>query len=480
MSTAQAGNGAGGNGAAGGGSPELRGRGIGEQIRRYRASFIAVIAMIVLAIFVGGYVLSNERLSVPSGVPFIGQSHFILKAYLRSAQALTPGQGQAVTIAGAKIGEIEAVELRHGLALVTMALTPKFARIYRNATLLVRPKTPLQEMTVELDPGNRSSGRLQSGATLPVSQTSPNVNFDQFLETLDGETRAYLQALLAAAAEGLHGNGRRLAAVYRRFDPLARNVEEITKELSLYHRNIAGSIHSFSALLQALGEVEKDLAQLVENSNHVFRVFVAQDANVQRTLQLLPAALAKTNRGLGKLATAAHYLGPTLAALHPFARELAPAERASIPFLHKTTPIIKNEIRPFARQARGPIEKLGPASRAFAKALPGLTLSFTVFNEIFNELAYNPGHGQGGFLFFADWAAHDVNSSYASADANGALGNTLLYFNCSFLTVIEAAARQDATAKVLVDLLNLPKCPRAATATKATTAAATRASGGGG
>ncbi|HLI32928.1 MAG TPA: MlaD family protein [Solirubrobacteraceae bacterium] len=473
-----------GNGAAGNGSAEqLQGRGIRDQIRRYRASFIAVITMVVLAIFVGGYVLSNERLSVPSGVPLIGQSHFILKAYLRSAQALTPGQGQAVTIAGAKIGEIEAVELRHGLALVTMALTPRYARIYRDATLLVRPKTPLQEMTVEVDPGDPSSGRLQSGATLPVAQTSPNVNFDQFLETLDGETRAYLQALLAAAAEGLHGNGRRLAAVYRRFDPLARNVEEITKELSLYHRDIAGSIHNFSALLQALGEVEKDLAQLVENSNHVFRVFVAQDANVQRTLQLLPAALAKTDHGLGKLATAAHYLGPTLAALHPFASELAPAERASIPFLKKTTPIIRNEIRPFTREARAPIEKLGPASRAFAKALPGLTISFTVFNEIFNELAYNPGRSQGGFLFFADWAAHNVNSSYASADANGALGNTLLYFNCSFLTVIEAAARQDATAKVIVSLLNLPHITASecrAAQSSASAARATAASSGGG
>jgi len=436
--------------------------------------------IVALAVFVGGYILSNQRLSVPSGVPFIGQSHFVLKAYLRSAQALTPGQGQAVTIAGAKIGEIEGVELKHGLALVTMDLTPKYARIYRDATLLVRPKTPLQEMTVEVDPGDPSSGRLKSGATLPVSQTSPNVNFDQFLETLDGETRAYLQALLAAAAEGLHGNGRRLAAVYRRFDPLARNVEEITKELSLYHKSIAGSIHNFSALLQALGEVEKDLAQLVENSNHVFRVFVAQDANVQRTLQLLPNALAKTNRGLGKLATAAHYLGPTLAALHPFARELAPSERASIPYLKKTTPIIKNEIRPFAREARGPIEKLGPASRAFAKALPGLTLSFTVFNEIFNELAYNPGHGQGNFLFFADWAAHNVNSSYASADANGAIGNSLLYFNCDFVPVIEAAARQDPTAKVIVNLLNLPhlKSSECATTAAAAKAASTSARSG--
>jgi len=453
-------NGAGANGAVG------RSRGLRDQVRRYRGSFIAVVGIFVIALGVGGYILSNERLNAPAGVPFIGHSQFTLKAYFRSAQALTPGQGQAVTIAGAKIGEVEAVQLRHGLALVTMALQPKFARIYKDATLLVRPKTPLQEMTVEINPGHPSSGRLHSGATIGVDQTSPNVNFDQFLAELDGETRAYLQALLAAGAEALHGNAHNLQAVYRQFNPLARNVEEITKELSNYHENIARSIHNFTALLQSLAEIEKELAQLVSSSNHVFKVFASEDEAVQRTLRLLPHALAKTNVGLGKLATAAHYLGPALTALHPFATELAPAQRATRPFLRATTPIIRNDLRPFAREARGPIAKLGPASGAFAKALPGLTVAFTVFNEIFNELAFNPGPTEGSFLFFADWAAHDVNSSYATADANGALGNTLIYFNCGFVPVIEAAARQDPTAKVIVSLLNLPHCSTT-TATKA-------------
>jgi phospholipid/cholesterol/gamma-HCH transport system substrate-binding protein len=441
-----------GNGAVG------RSRGLRDQIRRYRAAFISVLFVIALAVFVGGYILSNERLNVPSSIPIIGHEHFILKAYFRSGQALTPGQGQAVTIAGAKVGEIESVELKHGLALVTMEITPKYARIYRDATLLVRPKTPLQEMTVEINPGNPSSGRLRSGATIGVEQTSPNVNFDQFLASLDGETRAYLQALLAAGAEALHGNAHNLAAVYRQFNPLARNVEEITKELANYHENIARSIHNFTILLQTLAEIEQELAKLVVSSNHVFKVFASENEDVQKTLRLLPGALAKTQYGLGKLATAAHYLGPTLQELHPFAEELAPAQRATRPFLETTTPIIRNEIRPFARQAREPIAKLGPASAAFAKALPGLTVAFTVFNEIFNELAYNAGPKTGSFLFFADWAAHNVNSAYSTADANGALGNSLIYFNCNFVPVIEAAARQDPTAKIAVSLLNLPHC----------------------
>ncbi|MDE3070074.1 MAG: MCE family protein, partial [Acidobacteriota bacterium] len=469
-----------GRGAGNGSSlASEQGRGIRDQIRRYRSSFIAILVIVGIGVVVGGYVLSQERLNLPAGFPVLGQSKFTLKAYFRSAQALTPGQGQAVTIAGAKIGEIEAVQLREGRALVTMGLTPKYARIYHDATLLVRPKTPLQEMTVEVNPGTPAAGRLKSGAVIGVAQTSPNVNFDQFLSALDGETRAYLQALLAGAAEGLKGNGANLAAAYKRFDPLARNVEEITRELQHYHANIARSIHNFSALMQALGEVEKQLSELVVSANRVFRVFASQDANVQRTLRLLPGALAKTQSGLGRLATAAHFLGPTLAALHPFARDLAPAQEASRPFLRKTTPIIANQVRPFAREAAPAIAKLGPASRAFAQALPGLTVGFSVVNEIFNELAYNPGSSAGGFLFFADWAAHNVNSSYSTADAHGALGNTMIYFRCNLLSIIEGSAKVDPAVKVLVGLLNLPKCATTpGAATTATARSASRTGGG--
>jgi phospholipid/cholesterol/gamma-HCH transport system substrate-binding protein len=442
------------------GAPDVdRGRGIRDQIRRYRSSFIAVMVMVILAIAVGGYTLSNERLSLPCGFPFIGQCNFKLAAYFSTAQALTPGQGQAVTIAGAKIGEIENVTVKEGKAYVTMSLTPKYARIYRNATLLMRPKTNLQDMTVQIDPGAPPAEKLTSGAVIPIAQTAPNINFDQFLAALDAETRAYLQELINSAGEGLRGNGANLAAAYKRFDPLARNTIEITHELQRYHTNIAGSIHNFTVLMQALAEVEKELAELVSSANANFRVFASQQHNVERTLELLPGALAKTQSGLGRLATATNVLGPTVASLQPFAEALAPAQKASQPFLRETTPIIKNQIRPFAREAEPVIAKFKPALGSFANALPKLTTSFSVLNELINEFGYNPGASQGGFLFFGSWLAHNVNSIYSSADAHGAIGSTLPYFNCGLLSVLEGAARENAEAKLLISLFNFPRFP---------------------
>src|SRR5258705_8047906 len=134
-----------------------------DQIERYRTAFIAMVTMIVIAGAVGGYSLAHENLKLPGWVPVFGRRYYTLKAEFQTAQAVTPGQGQAVTIAGAKIGEIASVDLNNGVATVTMKVVPKYARIYRNATLLLRPKTQLQDITIEVNPGTPSAGRLPSG-----------------------------------------------------------------------------------------------------------------------------------------------------------------------------------------------------------------------------------------------------------------------------------------------------------------------------
>jgi phospholipid/cholesterol/gamma-HCH transport system substrate-binding protein len=438
-------------------APQDSGRGIGDQIGRYRNAFIAVIAMIVIAAISGGYILSHERLNLPGWVPIFGKDYFHLKGEFQTAQAVTPGQGQAVTIAGAKVGEIASVDLNNGKALVSMNVTPKYAKyIYKNATMLLRPKTELKDMVVEVSPGTSSAGKLKSSEVIPVSQTAPDINFDDFLGSLDGETRAYLQELLAGAGQGLKNNGENLSAVFKRFSPMARKLTEITHELKNRQVNISRGIHNFRLLLEALGSKGKQFSEVIDSSNAVFKTFSEEDTDVQKTLHLLPGALQKTNKNLAKLTTAFNVVGPTLKKLHPFASSLAAAQKATRPFFKDTTPIIKTEIRPFAREILPVIKKIQPSSQALAEASPNLAKGFSVFNEFFNEIAYNPGPNQGGFLFFLDWANHNFNSVTSSADSNGTLGHTVLYFNCELVPLLTPVAKVNQTVALVIGLLNPP------------------------
>jgi phospholipid/cholesterol/gamma-HCH transport system substrate-binding protein len=440
--------------------PEMKGHegglSVRDQIERYRTAFIAVLTMVLIAAATGGYILAHENVKLPGWVPVLGREYFTLKAEFQTAQAVTPGQGQAVTIAGAKVGEIASVALNQGVAVVSMNVTPKYARFYRNATLLLRPKTQLQDMTVEVNPGNPEAGRLRSGELIPLSQTAPNINFDEFLSALDAETRSYLQELLAGLGQGLKNNGGALSATLKRFSPTARLIQEIAQQLEIRHANTARSIHNFRLLVEALGGKDKQLAELVDSSNAVFKTFAAEDANVQRTLRLLPGALHKTGVGLAKLATASNVLGPTLHKLLPFASSLRPANEATSRLAKETTPVVKNEIRPFARQILPVVNQLGPSTKQLGEAFPKLQVSFSVLTEFFNELAYNPGPNKGSFLFFLAWANHNLNSVVSSADANGPVGRSLIYFNCEVLKILKGVQEVNPTVNLLVNLLRPP------------------------
>jgi phospholipid/cholesterol/gamma-HCH transport system substrate-binding protein len=433
------------------------GLGVRDQIARYRSAFVAVVTLVAIALLSGGYILAHERLTPPTWFPLLGHSQFTLKGEFITAQAVTPGQGQSVTIAGAKIGEIASVELHEGRALVSMSLNPSYARyIYHDATMLLRPKTQLQDITVEVDPGTPASGRLASGDTIPISQTSPNVNLDEFLASLDTDTRDYIQLLLAGAAQGLNGNARNLSAAFKRFSPFSRDIAELSRELAVRHVYIARSLHNLRLLVEALGSKDKALAELVDSSNAVLGAFAQQDRAVQATLHELPGTLHQTNEGLSKLGAAARVAGPTLEKLHPTAVALAPAQEQTQPFMRKTTPIIRNEIRPFTREIEPVVSEIQPDLQEISDAFPKLLTTLTVLNEFFNELAYNPGSNQAGFLFYLSWFNHNAASLFANTDANGPIGHGLIYFSCTQLYTFPGVAQVNPTAKAVLGLIQPP------------------------
>ena len=78
------------------------------------------------------------------------------------------------------------------------------------------------------------------------------------------------------------------------------------------------------------------------------------------------------------------------------------------------------------------INAIEPSTKELADSFPKLASSFSVLNELFNELAYNPGK-QGGFLFFPPGPTTTSTAPVSSADAHGALGCTLAYLNCNVL-----------------------------------------------
>src|SRR5205085_3894844 len=89
-------------------------------IRKHYKDFLFVVLLFFAALLVGGYILSNQRLYLPNWVPLVGSDFVNRQFEISTAQSLTPGQGQEISIAGVKVGEISKVELVDGRALVTV------------------------------------------------------------------------------------------------------------------------------------------------------------------------------------------------------------------------------------------------------------------------------------------------------------------------------------------------------------------------
>ena len=427
-------------------------------IRKHMRDFVAIIVLLVVSLIVAGVILSNQRLALPAGVPLLGKDVVEVEAELTSAQAVTPGQGQTVNIAGVEVGQISSVRLENGKAIIGMKIERKYDdRIYRDATILLRPKTGLKDMVAELDPGTKEAGELGDGERIPISQTLPDVNLDEILASLDADTRDYLRVLLGDASTALDGNGRELAQAIRRFEPTAKYSREVNEQLAVRRRNIKRVIHNFSLLMGELGAKDRQVAAFVQNSNAVFATLASQDSNLRATLQELPGALDETQTTLAKTDRLARVLGPTLEALRPGARALGPSLRETQPFLTTTTPIIRDQLRPFARAALPTVKQLRPAMRDLAAATPNLTRSFKVINVLLNTLAYNPpGDTSEGYLFWLSWLNHVGTTVFQTQDAHGPIRHGLIVLNCATAQLLESTAAASPNLGVLVALLNAP------------------------
>ncbi len=401
---------------------------MGVAIRKHFKDFIAVLVLVGIAASITLFILVNQNVNAPSWVPVLGHDTFQLKAEFQTAQAVTPGQGQTVNIAGVPVGQVSAVDLTDGRAVVTMDMDPKFKdRIYPNATMLLRPKTGLKDMIIALDPGSSASGApLSENATISVSHTQPDVNFDEFLSVLDADTRDYLVLLLNGGGRGLVGNGRTLAQVLRRFDPTQRNIAKITSQLQKRQTNIKKSITYTQLLLTALGSKDTQLSEFVKQSNASLSAFAAQEANIKQTINLLPGALSATNTAVQNLNTSSQIAGPVLKNLLPAANGLAAVEQASQPFFAQTLAPLRDQIKPFSVDSLPALRLLKPTSQNLAAASPGLLKTAKSLNYGVNELTYKDPSVQAlPYLFNAFWLGHNTNAQILNQDAAGPVRQTV-------------------------------------------------------
>jgi phospholipid/cholesterol/gamma-HCH transport system substrate-binding protein len=427
-------------------------------IREHLRDFIAIGGLIILAALTAGVILSQQRLKLPDWVPFLGSDRFELKAELSSAQAVTPGQGQTVNINGVKVGDLSKVELINGKAVVTMELATKYADlIHTDASFLLRPRTGLQDMTLDLDPGSPNKPTVPEGFEVPSANTAPNVQPDQILASLDADTQDYLKLLVNGGGEALSGDhALKLSADLKRLNPLARDLAKINGALAKRRQNVRRSITLFKNVSGAIASNDSHLGDFVRNSNDVLDSFAKEQDALKQTFRELPSTLQATRGALASGERFANTAGPASLALLPSARALGPALRQTRPFFRKTVGPIKNQIRPFTKQTTDVLRHIGQGTPPLDRTTKGLAGGIGELNNLFNSIAYNPPGQAEGYAFWLAWLNHNTNSLFLTQDAMGPQRRGIVQLSCFTGTLAEGLAAERPYLRTLQQITNVP------------------------
>jgi phospholipid/cholesterol/gamma-HCH transport system substrate-binding protein len=438
---------------------------LGRQARGHRTDTIAIVLLAFVGIVMMLGIFTQQKASLPSWLPLVGEEFEHISAEFQTAQAVTPGQGQAVDVSGIQIGKVASVSLEDGHAVVGMEIEPKYMKlIHPDAQFLLRPKTGLNDMIVEVEPGSGGES-VEDGHKFGLNQTEPNVNLDQFLASLDGDTRQYIQLLVAGGAQGIGGRGKQLGNALRRFEPFVEYTAKLNKAIAGRRQALAKVIHSFGELTTELGNHDQQIRQFVSGSNEALGAFANQQTSLEAAFEEFPSALRAAQEGLQSSDEFSTVALPTLTKLIPQAQASTPAFKATEKLFSQTTAPIREGIRPFAKETLPLLEQTKRGSEPLEKTVRNFGNGLGGLNSFFNELAYKPKGDAQSYLFYLPWANHDLNSAFSLGDANGPVLRSVLEISCTGADLGYGYANEQKVAKhhpyleALLKMVKLPYAP---------------------
>ncbi|CAM3381744.1 MlaD family protein [Nocardioides dubius] len=343
-------------------------------------------ALIALALVAGGFILGNQRFDAP------WQDKFLLSAEFEAAPGVSPGNGQEVRMAGVIVGQISGGEVnKNGRAELTMSLEPD-VEIYDNARLVLRPKSPLNEMYVTIAPGGPPGKRLASGHTLPVTNTVRPVQVDEVLAELDDGSRAALTTLLSEADDALASAPAKLPAGLDATTEVLGDLQPVVEQLATRRDALRRLVSSLGQVSTAVGDNDKRLTDLADSLQSTLGVVADGQSELDSSLAQLPDLVAKLDGATSEVAALTEQLDPTLRSVKESSEALPGALRdltstvdeldttvdLAEPVMAKARPVIA-DLRPFTTQLRtatpGLVRigaRLDPITKVLTKYLPDL------------------------------------------------------------------------------------------------------------
>lgn len=342
-------------------------------------------------------------------IPFLDNDRYELEAVFSDAGGLKPEKQPLVTVAGVAMGSVSKVRYENGTAVATLELdTDARGRIYKDATALITPRSALNDLTVDVDPGRLGKGTLDDGATIRQNRTIAPENLDRVTEVLDVDTRAHLQVVADQLELGVRGRSGELRSSLASLGPALDSSGRVAAALSERPRLLSQFVTNLDVVFDTLGDRGTHLRQVIGSGERTLStVRRRQDALAGSVRELAPA-LSALDAAMTQLNTLSGPLRPTLRRLRPFARELPEALTSLRRFspeglgLARDLDALSAEGRRPVNSARRLLQELRPAARALQRPTERLEPIVRALDD------HNLGIGELGSNFGGIFSVQDL------------------------------------------------------------------------
>jgi phospholipid/cholesterol/gamma-HCH transport system substrate-binding protein len=345
-----------------------------------RNTFVTA-ALIVLALVVGGFILGQQRFIAP------WQERYELYATFQATPGISPGQGQDVRIAGVQVGQIVDADVDDaGQARLRLSLERQFEnKVYDNAHIILRPKSPLNEMYVILNPGGPPGKPLSSGSVLPIGNSERPIAIDELLGHLDDNARSMLTSLLTASDVALANAPKTLPAGLDAVRLVGNDLRPVSEQLVLRKEKLRTLVTALGEIAQAVGHDDKRLTSLGDGLQTTLGTLAGNQKNIESTVNQLPDLLAQLRNATTKVQSLAEEVDPALRNLQKATDDLPDALKA----LGKTSDKLDDTVdaaKGFVHEARPVVDDLKPFVSDARKGLPSLHDATKELDPVTNAL----------------------------------------------------------------------------------------------
>jgi virulence factor Mce-like protein len=247
-------------------------------VRRTVVSVVMVVAFAASCLFGLGYIALNMGLHGP------WSNEFALNADFASANGLVP-QAE-VRVSGVHVGTVLTIsDASDGGALVKMALQPNI-QLRQDTRAVIRPKTLLGEKFVELvRPQSSDQAYLQSGATIPKTQTGQAIEIDDILNAMDAPTRQAMSESFRELGVALDGRQQDVSAALAPLDNTITNLRPLARVGDNRAQELDRILTNLNTIMQALADEQDQLGHLVDSGDTVMSGIAARDQALAGTVQ---------------------------------------------------------------------------------------------------------------------------------------------------------------------------------------------------